>query len=198
MSVALPPGGSPVIRELMRSLPLEADEVDVVGRRLDGLAFHWDTLYSVSDDGGAHFYDEGFRRGCAANTIHARRNTFELRNEHEDVRVGLVAFTEADDGLAFMARMDLTDEGDRELNLLRAHQKTGVSIRYGVVNNESRQGPPFWRSQIVLRELSLTARPQYGRDAQVLAVRSHPGTRRYERPADIDALLQWTPPEVYR
>jgi HK97 family phage prohead protease len=183
------------ILEVVRSLPLEADEVDVVGRRLDGMAFAWDRLYRVTDN-GREFYEEGFKRGCATQTLRARRNTFELRDDHYDDRVGLVGFAEADDGLVFTATMDATPEGDRQLDLLRGHQKTGVSIRYGIVRNQPRSGPPWWRSQIELRELSLTGSPQYA-DARVLALRSTREPRRqWERPADLDAILAWTPPEI--
>lgn len=185
------------IVEVLRSLPLEADEVDVVGRRLEGRAFAWDRLYRVTDD-GREFYEEGFRRRCAEHTIRARRNTFELRHEHADERVGLVGFAEADDGLMFTATLDLTDEGDRHLERLRSHDLNGVSVRYGIVRNEPRRGPPWWRAAIELRELSLTGRPQYA-DAGVTAIRSEPEPgpgRTWVRPPEMDALLAWTPPEV--
>jgi HK97 family phage prohead protease len=183
------------ILEVVRSLPLESEEVDVVGRRLDGMAFAWDRLYRVTDDGHT-FYEEGFRRGCATQTLRARRNTFELRDEHLDERIGLVGFSEADDGLVFAATLDGTPQGDQALDHLRAHVKTGVSIRYGIVRNQPRSGPPYWRSQIELRELSLTGRPQYA-DALVSAIRSQPEpVRTWKRPADLDAILAWTPPEL--
>jgi HK97 family phage prohead protease len=184
------------ILEVCRSMPLDATEVDVVGRRLDGMAFAWDRLYKVTDDGGRTFYDEGFRRGAATQTLRARRNTFELRDEHFDDRVGLVGFAEAEDGLVFSATMDATPEGDRELDLLRANQKTGVSIRYGIVRNQPRSGPPWWRSQIELRELSLTRTPQYG-DAKVLAIRSGPPeVPTFVRPEGIDDLLGYEIPSL--
>jgi len=183
------------ILEVVRSLPLESDEVDVVGRRLDGMAFRWDQLYRVTDN-GRDYYEEGFRRGCATQTMRARRNTFELRDEHEDERIGLVGFSEADDGLVFAATLDGTHAGDNALDHLRAHIKTGVSIRYGIVRNQPRSGPPWWRSQIELRELSLTGRPQYA-DALVTAVRNTPEpARTWSRPRDLDAILDWTPPDI--
>ena len=49
------------ILEVCRSLALDTAEVDVVGRRLDGMAFAWDRLYKVTDDGGKTFYDEGIQ-----------------------------------------------------------------------------------------------------------------------------------------
>ena len=180
--------------EVVRSLPLEADEVDVVGRRLEGRVFAWDTPYSVTDDGGRSFYDEGFLRGSAEHSIRARRNTFELRDEHRDERLGLVGFAEAEDGLMFVATMDMTPAGDRELDVLRSHGRGGVSIRYTPLRNKPRSGPPWWRHTVELRELSLTERPQYA-DAKVLAIRSKP-SRTYQRPSDIATLLDWTPPSA--
>ena len=101
-------------------------------------------------------------------------------------------------GLVFSATLDATDKGDRELDLLRANQKNGVSIRYagGIVRNQPRGGPPWWRSQIELRELSLTRSPQYP-DAKVHAMRSQePPARTWERPADVTALLDYKVPDL--
>lgn len=186
----------PFPAEVVRSLPLEADDVDIVGRRLEGAVFAWDTPYRVTDDGGRSWYEEGYRRGACERSITSRRNTFELRAEHADVRLGLVAFTEGDEGLLFLARMDSTDDGDRELEHLRAHQREGVSIRYTPLRNNPRKGPPWWRSQMELRELSLTERPQIT-GAKVMAIRSHPpAARTYERPADIAVLLDYRVPDL--
>lgn len=180
--------------EVVRSLPLDVD-VDVVGRRLAGSVFRWDTLYRVSDDGGASWYEEGFLRGAAAYSLRARRNTFEFRPEHLDERAGLVRFLETDDGLDFEATLDGTETGDRELMDVQGGMRRGVSIRYQPKRNNPRTGPPWWRSEIGIRELSLTGAPQYGTDAQVTAVRSHqPPVREYKRPADLDALLTYQVP----
>lgn len=178
--------------DLIRSFALDAEEVDVVGRRLEGMALRWDTLYRVTDDQGRTFYEEGFRRGCAEDSIRSRRNTFESRSDHRDERIGLVAFTEAEEGLAFLVRLDSTDEGDRELDLLRSNRHRGVSIRYSPVRNTPRSGPPWWRAKVELRELSLTDHAQYT-DARVEAIRSHPS---FQRPADINALLDWEIPSL--
>jgi hypothetical protein len=105
--------------DLIRAFPLEADEVDVVGRRLEGRALAWDTLYRVTDD-GVTFYEEGFRRGAAIESIRARRNWFEARDDHADVRVGYVGFSEADDGLMFAMTLDLTHDADEMLDHLRS------------------------------------------------------------------------------
>jgi HK97 family phage prohead protease len=182
--------------ELVRSFALDADEVDVVGRRLEGRALAWDTLYKVSDDGGRTFYDEGWRRGSTLDSIRARRNWFEARDEHADVRVGYVGFAEADDGLVFNMTLDLTPEADDMIDKLRNHQKDGVSVRYTPILNKPRGGPPFWRTKVELRELSLTNHAQYA-DARVHAIRSQGRpARTYQRPDDIAALLTYEVPDL--
>jgi HK97 family phage prohead protease len=164
-------------------------DMEITGRTLEGQALRWDTLYRVTDD-GRRFYQEGFRRGAFSEAI-AKRSWFELRPEHWDDRVGTVAFHEAGDGLVFTATVEPGDRGDDELELVRAGRRSGVSIRYTALRNEP-NAPPWWRKLVDLRELSLVSRPQYGPDAKVLAMRSHP----LERPAEVDALLAWSPPDV--
>lgn len=162
-------------------------DMAVTGRTLEGQALRWDTLYRVSDD-GRRFYQEGFRRGAFVDAI-ARRSWFELRPEHYDDRIGTVSFREGTDGLVFEANMEPGDRGDDELELVRSGRRSGVSIRYTSLKSEA-HAPPWWRTKVDLRELSLTARPQYGPDAKVLAMRAHAS----ERDAEVTALLDWTPP----
>jgi hypothetical protein len=178
--------------ELVRALPLEDADVNVIGRRLEGSVLRWETLYHVTDD-GREWYEEGFLRGCAAYSLRARATGFELRREHRDRRVGWVNFTETDGGLTFQAVMDGDDDGEAELMAVNAGLRRGVSIRYTPRRNEPRHGPPWWRHQIDVRELSLTAAPQFGPDAVVTAVRAHPANR-WRPPADRDALLTPLPP----
>lgn len=166
-------------------------DMAVSGRTLEGQALRWDTLYRVSDD-GRRFYQEGFRRGAFVDAI-ARRSWFELRPEHYDDRIGTVNFHEGPGGLVFEATIEPGDRGDDELELVRSGRRTGVSIRYTAQENErGPAAPPWWRTKVDLRELSLTARPQYGPDAKVLAMRSHTPSH----DAELAALLDWTPPEV--
>jgi hypothetical protein len=61
-----------------------------------------------------------------------------------------------------------------------------------VENERGPAAPPWWRTKVDLRELSLTSRPQFGPDAKVLALRSDP----IPRDPELDALLAWTPPDV--
>jgi HK97 family phage prohead protease len=178
--------------ECTRALPLDLGDVDVSGRRLEGRALAWDVLYRVTDD-GREWYHEGFLRGSTAMSLVARRNIFELRREHADSRVGVVAFTEASDGLVFSALVDHGDEGDDELELVRSGRRRGVSVRYTPRRNTPKDGPPWWRSKVDLRELSLTARPQYGPDAAVAHVRARTAER-YQRPAEHAQLLDWSLP----
>lgn len=173
--------------ELVRALPVE--DMDLTGRTLEGQALAWDRLYRVTDNGRV-FYEEGFRRGSFTESLSAR-SWFELRPEHVDDRIGAVRFHESRDGLVFVANVEPGERGDTELDLVRAGQRDGVSIRYAPSRNEP-HAPPWWRLRVDLREMSLTARPQYGPDARVMAMRSH----RWQRPADVTALLDWTPPAV--
>jgi HK97 family phage prohead protease len=166
-------------------------DMEVQGRTLEGQALTFDTLYRVSDD-GRRFYQEGFRRGAFSDAIESRR-WFELRPEHYDDRIGSVHFRESATGLVFVATMEPGDRGDDELELVRSGRRAGVSIRYRTVANErGRAAPPWWRTKVDLRELSLTARPQYGPDAKVLALRSQAPTH----DAELAGLLAWVPPEV--
>jgi HK97 family phage prohead protease len=154
------------------------------------MVLRWDTLYRVTDN-GTEYYHEGFRRGSFDDTIRDRRERFELRRDHHDYRLGLVGFNPNDDGLIFTADMDYGDAGDDELELVRAGRRSGVSIRYTPIKNE-KHAPPWWRTKVDVRELSLTARPQFGADARVLAMRAHTA------PVDekLRELLEWVPPAV--
>jgi HK97 family phage prohead protease len=173
--------------DLVRSIVVP--DLEVTGRTLEGSALRWDTLYRVTDD-GRRYYQEGFRRGAFTETL-AARPWHELRPEHWDDRIGTVRFQEGGEGLVFTATVEPGDRGDDELELVRAGRRAGVSIRYRPVESQ-RGAPPWWRTKVDLRELSLTARPQYGPDAKVLAMRSEPRPRDPE----LDELLAWVPPQV--
>lgn len=173
--------------DLVRSLVVA--DMEVTGRTLEGQALAWDTLYRVTDD-GRRYYQEGFRRGAFTDSLRSRSWT-ELRPEHYDERIGMVSFHEATGGLMFTATVEPGDRGDDELELVRSGRRSGVSIRYTPQASE-RNAPPWWRTRVELRELSLTARPQYGPDAKVLALRAQPP----EHDAELSALLAWEPPAV--
>ena len=175
-------------RDLVRAMPVD---VEVSGRTLEGQALAWNVLYEVTDD-GRRFYHEGFRSHAFEQSI-AQRTWCELRPEHHDERIGQVTFHESERGLVFVATIEHGYAGDRELSLVRNGERDGVSIRYTALSNE-RNAPPWWRTRASLRELSLTARPQYGADARVLAMRAHAPA--WERPADVNELLAWVPPDV--
>lgn len=175
--------------DLVRSLVVP--DMEVTGRTLEGQALRWDTLYRVTDD-GRRYYQEGFRRGSFTATLE-RRPWHELRPEHWDDRIGTVRFQEGEQGLIFTATVEPGDRGDDELELVRAGRRAGVSIRYTPVKSEKGPpAPPWWRTNVDLRELSLTSRPQYGPDAKVLALRSQP----LAHDAELAALLDWEPPQV--
>lgn len=174
--------------DLVRSLVVA--DMEVSGRTLEGQALAWDTLYRVTDD-GRRYYQEGFRRGSFVDSL-ASRSWCELRPEHYDERIGMVNFREGSGGLMFTATVEPGDRGDDELELVRSGRRSGVSIRYTPTRSERGTVPPWWRTRCELRELSLTARPQYGPDAKVLAMRAAPPAHDDE----LAALLAWKPPEV--
>lgn len=158
------------MHEFNRSLP--ADDFAVSGRTIEGLTLRWDKPYRVSDDEGRNFYLEGWRRSAFVRGLEATGNVHELRLDHEDVRLGRVAFHEADQGLGFTAVIDGTEAGDDALDHARAGRFRGVSLRYSS-NRQRKEGGVLWRLRAIARELSLVTvgRPQY-EDALISAVRS--------------------------
>lgn len=179
--------------ELRRSMPTE---FAVTGRTLEGLALRWDTPYRVSDDRGRTFYDEGWRRRALVESLAEMGNTFELRVDHADVRLGLVSFAESDEGLAFRSTVDGHELGDAALAEVVTGRTRGVSILYHPLRQKRDRDGVLWRLRARLRELSLTDNPQY-HDAMVTAVRSHarPAVDA-ERAARVAAVLAWHPPEL--
>lgn len=174
-----------------RALPTE---IDVTGRTIEGMTLAWDREYRVSDDNGATFYLEGWRRGAFERGLKATGNFHEVRIDHHDVRVGRVAFHESTNGLPFTATCDETPSGDAVLEYARAGKFRGVSLSYGSDQQRMTQGV-VWRTRAVARELSLidSGTPQYGDDARIIAVRSlwvdEPTEDDRARALDIEALL---------
>lgn len=159
--------------EHCRSEGVTVEDVSADGRTIEGWALRWDTPYRVTDD-GREFYEEQWRYRATARTIAHRRNTFELQHDHRGERVGLAEFAERADGLWFHAEI----EPDQEQLIadVRAGRKGGVSVRYNpVVTEKLRSDPEGVLIEIVeakLRELSITARPQYRDDARIEVLRA--------------------------
>src|SRR4051812_2978179 len=117
------------MREFNRALP--ADDFGVTGRTIEGLALRWDRAYRVSDDGGKHWYREGWRTGAFLRGLEATGNVHELRLDHADFRLGRVAFHEDPAGLGFTAVVDGTEAGEAALADAQGGRFRGVSLRYG-------------------------------------------------------------------
>lgn len=180
------------MKTFVRALPTE---VEVTGRTIEGMALHWDNAYRVSDDNGATFYLEGWRRGSFERGIKAVGNFAEVRVDHRDVRVGRTSFHESAEGLPFTATADETPAGDAVLEYARAGRFRGVSLHYESDQQTRDHDGVVWRTRGVPRELSLidNGRPQYGDDARIIAVRAlwveEPTPEDLQRARDIEALL---------
>lgn len=157
------------MRDFVRALPTT---VEVLGRTIEGLALSWNRAYRVSDDGGATFYAEGWRPRAFEEGLAATGNIHEVRVDHADLRVGRVAFSEAERGLVFQATADTTPPGDAALEKAKAGRFVGVSLRYTSDRQNADPDGVVWRKRGVARELSLieSIRPQY-EDAEITAVR---------------------------
>jgi HK97 family phage prohead protease len=168
--------------ELRRDLSVE----DVDGRTFVGRALSYEQPYRVSDD-GHNWYDEGWRVGAVAESLKGARNTFELRALHRDVRVGLVSFQDGSTDLRFRAIVDDSEEGAQLLDDVEQVGLPGVSLGFRPRKQFTGQGGVVWRMRALIRELSVTDRPQYP-DAAVLALRSEP-----EHDAGVDeaARQRW-------
>ena len=179
------------MKEFLRALPTD---VEVTGRTIEGMTLVWDREYRVSDNNGASFYLEGWRRGAFERGLRATGNFHEVRIDHRDVRVGRASFHESAEGLPFTATCDETPGGDMALEYARAGKFRGVSLSYGS-DDQKMRGGVVWRMRAVARELSLidTGTPQYGDDARIVAVRSlwveEPTPEDRARAREVDALL---------
>lgn len=146
--------------------------LDVDGRTFVGRAVTYDKPYRVTDDGGRSFYEEGMRQGALTRTIHRNHNTFEFRDTHRDVRLGIVRFNDdRAEYAAFEATLDDTDAGDMALRAFDSGV-SGVSLGYRPVADHTADGV-VWRTEVAVRELSFadTNSAQYD-DARVLARRA--------------------------
>lgn len=177
-------------RDFVRALPTT---VEVLGRTIEGLALSWNRAYRVSDDGGATFYAEGWRPHAFEDGLAATGNIHEVRVDHQDLRVGRVAFSESERGLVFQATADETPMGDGALEKARAGRFRGVSLRYTSDKQHADADGVVWRRRGVARELSLieTIRPQY-EDAGITAVRGEVMLARAldELPGEAEAMAE--------
>jgi phage head maturation protease len=146
----------------MQEFTRTVQEVETVGRIVEGTALTFDRAYRVSDDAGRTFYLEGWKTGAFTEGLHAMRNTFELRVDHHDERAGTVTFTEGRRTLDFTATTDETPIGDAVLALIDAGRLGSVSLRFSSDRQKERDGV-VWRLRGRPRELSVAMghRAQY-------------------------------------
>ena len=161
------------------------DVQDVEGRTLVGQALTYDRSYTVTDDGGRTWYQEGWRPGSLARSIAACRNSFELRAGHLDSRLGLVRFEDSPEALSYRATLDDSEQGEEALAEATRGNLRAVSLGFHPERQELRntRTDPIWRTRASIRELSLSKAGQYP-DARVMAIRSGP-----DRIAMINELL---------
>lgn len=162
---------------------------DVDGRTLHGVALTFNRAYRVSDDGGQHWYHEGWRPGSLDRSINHCHNTFELRSTHRDVRVGLCSFEASPTQVYFRAPLDESDDGQRVLDQVTAGALRGVSVAFRPRSGQRDAELVRWYHRADIRELSMTPRGQY-EDARVTHVRSGNGLAEALRAlASADAFL---------
>lgn len=153
----------------LRAEQIEVQRVSPDGHQLEGFVLRWGRPYRVSDDKGKTFYWEQWRERAARRSIDMFDHRFELLHEHDQSRrVGTVEFNEVARGLQFHAT--ISDDEPELVEQVRVGAKRGVSLRFAPEESTrvgERDGLPV--EEIVrarLRELSLTATPQYD-DARV-------------------------------
>ena len=182
----------------LRAEQVEVQRVSPDGHQLEGFALRWGRPYRVSDDKGKTFHWEQWRERAARRSIDMFDHRFELLDDHDQSRrVGTVEFNEVARGLQFSAT--ISDDEPELVEQVRAGVKRGVSLRFApeeVAELGERDGEPF--EEIVrarLRELSLTASPQY-EDARVEVQRADEAAR--EELARRRRLIEATQAQVRR
>ena len=157
----------------MLQLQRDLTVTDIEGRTLLGRALSYNRAYTVSDDGGRTWYQEGWRPGSLARSLNGCRNAFELREGHGHAyRIGLVSFDDSESELRFRAAIDDSEHGNLALERVEAGNLSTVSVGFHPERQELRNlaTDPIWRTRASIRELSLARQGQYP-DAKVLAVR---------------------------
>ena len=141
-------------------------------RTIIGVAVPFNTPTEVADYGDT--YREQFAAGAFARTIAERGpNRVKLLLQHDDRRLPIgraVALTETPSGLLAELAVSRTPDGDMALELARDGTLDGLSIGFQPVA-QTRSGDLVTRTEVKLREISLTGFPAYD-TARVQAIRS--------------------------
>lgn len=149
-------------------------EVREDGRTIVGVAVPFNSPTEIRDLGGS--YREQFAAGAFARTIAERGpSRVKLLLQHDDRRLPIgraVSLTETPQGLVAELAVSKTPDGDTALELVRDGTLDGLSVSFRSIR-QTRKGDLVTRTEVQLREISLTGFPAYD-DARVSAVRSDP------------------------
>lgn len=160
-----------------------ATQVESNGRELLGRAFHYNVPQLVRDP-GVPAYKEAFDRALSRAIPTGAVPLFfmhpmSLGGNTEPL--GVVRFSDGEDGLQFNADVASTRRGDEYLELVNSGATKDVSVGFLPVTNANRNGVTY-RTQIDIREMSLVptgfaAHP----GAEIVTVRSELLTPRRDR-----------------
>jgi HK97 family phage prohead protease len=143
------------------------------GRTIAGILAPFGKTARVNDGSGP--YLEGFDRGAFAKTIRDRADRVKLFANHSHRTGGMAIGTatllrEDASGLYGELHIAGVPAGDEALTLVRDGAADSFSVGFMPIKSVTR-GRVTWRTEVKLREVSLTSLPAY-EDARVLAVRS--------------------------
>lgn len=154
-------------------------ETELVGRRLEGIAYRYNYPSRVTDDDWASSYYEEIVRGADRRTL-AHRATFPLTQLHLQkggAEIGTTTFHHSDDerALMFRAVVDPGRPGDELLEQIDEWRDASVTfdpLRTGR-RHTPHHGPIIQRSEIRIVDLSLNPNgTALAKGAEVLAVRA--------------------------
>lgn len=164
-------------------------DAELVGRRLEGIAYRYQYPSRVTDDHWTTSYWEEIGRGADTRTL-AHRAAFPLNRLHSaegGVEVGTVEFHRSDDERALMFRAVVDQGRDGDALLDELDEWRDASVTYDPLRTTQRttehHGRIVHRAEIRLVELALAPNGTgLAKGAEVLVVRSAstPGTPRLE------------------
>lgn len=176
---------------------LQLRDIESDGARwLEGRAVPYDTWSDVG------WYMEKIRKGCFAKSIReaARRLPLLLFHDGHSFPVGVSEkWTENDEGLDVVWRMDSGEQAQEAARLADAGMLTGLSVGFAPIQSErtyDEEAGTSWveRTEARLLEVSLTPTPAYA-GAKVAVVRSREphvnGAAPRRRSAEISALRDY-------
>ena len=172
------------------------------GRTVTLRLLTFDTDYTVSDDGGQHFYAERWAPSAFKRTLkHGHGDGIPLTWEHPAMHgmrpmpLGVSDRAWDDDGsLMLVGRIHRTNEGDSLVECLRERSVRGASIEAAVYESKATVGG-FERRQARLLSVGFTTRPAYA-DAELVALRSEPPQPTTPRLDALRETLKLWPTEV--